>query len=141
MKREKSETDGLRVGLTQPLQQVEALRHRLLALHKAIVDAERIVYERVHGRMSAGEFLGVLVQAEEFAWLRPMTAWIIQLDELLEARDGTDSEDASALRRELLTLLRPDPSGDDFQRRYAMLLQSSPDVALAHAALTLAARG
>jgi hypothetical protein len=140
MSKEKSETDAARVARARQSQQ-EELRHKLLALHKAIVDSERIAYERIHGHMNAGAFLAVLVNGDDFSWLRPLTAWIVQLDELLDARESTDVEDGRALRAELLTLLRPDPDGDDFQRRYAALLQASPDVALAHAALTPFLRG
>jgi len=123
------------------LEQVQELRHRLLGLHKAIVDVERIAYERMHGRVTAGEFLGTLVSGDEFAWLRPLTALIVQLDELIDAREVTDAQAADAWPDALRALLRPDPDGDDFQRRYAELLQSSPDVALAHAAVTRAGRG
>jgi hypothetical protein len=176
MSHEKTEPDGRLLARERQLQQVQEVRHRLLDLHKAIVDAERVAYERLHGRVTASEFLRVLINEDEFAWLRPLTALIVQLDELVEARgsarerdveeargsaherdveeargsarerrigerDRAPAQDASAWRGELTNLLRPDPKGGDFQRRYAELLQSSPDVTLAHAAVTRAGRG
>lgn len=118
-----------------PPQGRDALRHALLALHKAMVDEERSAYERVHGRVQASEFLNLLVTGESFAWLRPLTALIVQLDELMDAREGAQPGDAGAFRAQLTRLLQADPEGDDFQRHYAALLQSSPSVALAHGAL------
>ena len=121
-------------------EQVQEIRHKLLALHKAIVDVTRIAYERVHGRVSAGQFLKILIEGAECAWLRPLTALIVQCDELIDGSDGFDPRDVTAWRGELAALLRPDAEGEDFQRRYAELLQSSPDVALAHADVVRAAR-
>lgn len=122
------------------LQQVQEVRHKLLDLHKAIIDVTRIAHERIHGRMSAAEFLRVLVEGDEYAWLRPLTALIVQLDELAEDQDPAAAQDVEAWRDELAMLLRADAEGGDFQRRYAELLQTSPDVGLAHAAITSALR-
>jgi hypothetical protein len=60
------------------------LRRHLLDLHQALVDAMRRDYERTSGRLSDGEFLEALVNDPAFAWLRPLTALIVRLDELLE---------------------------------------------------------
>src|SRR5436305_1703129 len=47
------------------------LRHRLLDLHKALLDAERLRYEREHGRMEGGaQMLQLLAFDPAFAWLR-----------------------------------------------------------------------
>jgi hypothetical protein len=140
MSHAKTENDGLLLAGERQLERVREVRHRLLELHKAIVDAERIAHERINGRVSAGEFLNVLVSGDDFAWLRPLTALIVQLDELIDAREPTDAVMARVWLDELATLLRPDPSGGDFQRHYAALLQTSPDVAIAHAS-ALRARG
>jgi hypothetical protein len=108
------------------------IRHGLLALHRAIVTVEKIGYERLHGRMSAGDFLNVLVNAEEFAWLRPLTTLIVQLDEVL---DEPGQADVAASVQEIREVLTPAAEGSPFQQRYAQLIQSSPEIALAHASL------
>lgn len=106
-------------------------RTRVLALHEALVKAERDEYERLYGRVEPGEFLNVLLHDEDYAWLRPMTRAVIELDELLE--DGEfGAVDAWAERTR--TLLRADEQGTERERRYAGVLQRSPDVVLAHAA-------
>jgi len=103
------------------------VRASLLDLHKSLVDAERRGYERTHGRLENAEFLKVLMEDPQFAWLKPLTALIVRLDETAE--DGGDGAEAlGQLRR----LLAPDSQGSAFQRHYAELLQRSPEVVVDH---------
>ena len=103
------------------------VRTPLLALHKSLVDAERVQYERTHGRLENAEFLKVLMQDPQFAWLKPLTALIVRLDEALE-----DNQDGAAAIDELRRLLAPDEQGSMFQQRYADVLQRSPEVVVDH---------
>ena len=105
------------------------LRQRLLELHKVLVDVEREGYERGRGRMTDGEFLKALIDDPAFAWLAPLTALIVRLDEL--ESDGLPAE----YRGEIKRLLKPDDLGSAFQRRYHELLQRSPDALVAHGAV------
>lgn len=82
------------------------MRRNLLALHKTLVDAEREEYERRHGRVLDGEFLTALLNAPELDWLKPLTTLVAQIDEVLD--------------------------DDEFRRRYAEVLQRSPEAVLAH---------
>ena len=102
------------------------LRRRILELHKALVDVEREGYERARGRMTDGEFLKALIDDPAFAWLAPLTALIVRLDE-----PDLPAEYKSELKR----LLKPDDLGSTFQRRYHELLQKSPDALVAHGAV------
>lgn len=104
-------------------------RRRLLELHKALVDRERDDYERGRGRMADGEFLKALIEDPAFAWLGPLTALIVRLDEL--EGDDLPREYAAEIRR----LLKPDDLGLAFQRRYHDMLQKSPDALVAHGAV------
>jgi hypothetical protein len=103
----------------------------MLALHEALVKAERDEYERLYGRVEPGEFLNVLLHDEDYAWLRPMTRAVIELDELLE--DGEFAALDAWVER-ARSLLRADEQGTERERRYADVLQRSPDVVMAHAA-------
>jgi hypothetical protein len=105
------------------------LRRKLLELHKALVDRERDGYERARGRMTDGEFLKALIDDPAFAWLAPLTALIVRLDEL-EAGDVPPGYKA-----EIRQLLKPDDLGTAFQRRYHEILQASPDALVAHGAV------
>ena len=110
--------------LTSNLTEVRA---PLLALHKSLVDAERVQYERTHGRLENAEFLKVLMEGPQFAWLKPLTALIVRLDEALE-----DNQDGAAAIDELRRLLAPDEHGSVFQQHYAGVLQRSPDAVVEH---------
>lgn len=98
-------------------------RIALLALHRALLEGERRGYEKVHGRVSGGDFLQALIQDPDFRWLAPLTRLIAQLDEL------EDAASVLAVIRELLSLR---PEGSEFQRRYAERIDQDPDVAVAY---------
>jgi hypothetical protein len=108
----------------------------LLRLHKALLDNERVVYERVHGRIpSNGAFLQLALNDAWFAWLRPLSQSIARLDELSESNDATSCETIPSLLVSVQTLLMPTEEGEGFGRQYHDALQRSPDVVLAHAAV------
>ena len=106
----------------------------LLRLHKALLDDERVSYERVHGRIpSNGAFLQLALNDAWFAWLRPLSQSIAKLDELSESDDAASREAIQALLAFVKTLLMPTEEGEGFGRQYHAALQRSPDVVLAHA--------
>ncbi len=108
----------------------------LLRLHKALLDDERVAYERVHGRIpSNGAFLQLALNDAWFAWLRPLSQSIAKLDELSESDDVASREMIPALLVSVQTLLMPTEEGEGFSRQYHDALQRSPDVVLAHAAV------
>lgn len=107
---------------------MKELRQRLLELHKSLVDVERDGYERARGRMTDGEFLKALIDDPAFAWLAPLTALIVRLDEI-------EGDLPREYKAEIRRLLRPDELGLAFQRRYHEILQKSPDALVAHGAV------
>lgn len=109
--------------------------HALLRLHKALLDDERVSYERVHGRISSnGAFLQLVLNDAWFAWLRPLSQVIAKIDELSEENEPSAREAIPALLISVRTLLMPTEAGEGFSRQYHDALQRSPDVVLAHAA-------
>ena len=109
---------------------VQNVREHLLELHRALVNEERLSYEREHGKITAGEFLGVLIRDDAFAWLRPMTQLIVELDD----PELAGTTDWSTWQARIRDLLRPDSEGNEFQRHYDALMQRSPEVGLVHGA-------
>jgi hypothetical protein len=108
----------------------------LLRLHKALLDDERVSYERVHGRIpSNGAFLQLALNDAWFAWLRPLSQLIAKLDELSESNDPAPREAIPALLASVQRLLTPTEEGEGFGRHYHDALQLSPDVVLEHAAV------
>jgi hypothetical protein len=111
---------------------LEVVRHRLLDLHKTLVDGERREHEKALGRLTDGEFLDALIKDPAFAWLGPLTGLIVRLDELVENEDaappGAEQNYVKAIRE----LLAPKAVTAEFHRRYADFLQRSPEVVVAH---------
>ncbi len=108
----------------------------LLRLHKALLDDERVAYERVHGRIpSNGAFLQLTLNDAWFAWLRPLSQAIAKLDELSESDDAISHEAIPPLLASVQTLLIPAEEGEGFSRQYHDALQRNPDVILEHAAV------
>jgi hypothetical protein len=110
------------------------LSRALLRLHKALLDDERVSYERVHGRIpSNGALLQLVLGDAWFAWLRPLSQLMATLDEFGE--ESSDDPDTATLIASIRTLLTPTEEGEGFGRHYHDALQREPDVVLAHAAV------
>lgn len=114
---------------------LRASRVPLLALHKAVLTAERRTLERVHGQMSGAEFLQIVSDPVRYGWLKPFSELILAIDETLDVHD----DDAQiATPEELLErardLLLPPKSGSPFGRRYLSLMQREPELVMAHSA-------
>ena len=68
-------------------QRLSKLRLVLLDLHKALVDSERVSYEKAVGQIqSPTHFLQLLTSDPWFAWLKPFSQLIVAMDETLEAK-------------------------------------------------------
>ncbi|MEZ4398740.1 MAG: hypothetical protein R3B06_01880 [Kofleriaceae bacterium] len=111
---------------------MDQLRLRLLDLHRALIEVERVALERTRGRLTATALWHLLVEDPALAWLGPLSSVIVRLDE------GVAVDDEADLRATVRALLTADPDGAPFQRRYAELLQAAPEVVLAHRAVTRA---
>lgn len=108
-------------------------RDAVLGLHRALLAAERIAWEAMHGRIAGNaEFLQLAIHDPWFLWLRPMTALIAALDEAMIDQTPESLARLPVLLAAVRELLHPDDSGNDFQQRYHELVQRSPDVAVAH---------
>ena len=110
------------------------LRHGLLRLHKALLDSERVTYERVHGRIaSPGAFFQLVVGDAWFEWLHRVSEMVVQIDEMLDADEPPTAIDATRVIEQVRMLLKPSEEGSGFGKRYYDALQRDPDVVLAHA--------
>ena len=109
------------------------LRAGLLRLHKALLDAEQISYERIHGRVdSPGQLLHLVMKDPWFTWLLPLSKLVVRIDEILDD-DDPSSDEARTILTQVQTLLKPSEHGEGFERNYYEALQRAPDVVLAHA--------
>jgi hypothetical protein len=124
----------LEIELTEiTRQQLVKVRTVLLRLHKTLLDFEREGYERARGKIgNSYEFLQLVMSDPWFAWLRQLSELIVEIDELLAAKEMPREATALALIRQASILLTPSVSGSEFQRKYFAAMQQSPEVVLAH---------
>jgi hypothetical protein len=134
MAEQASASDALMPEVTR--QRLTNLRHALLRLHKALLDDERLAYERVYGQVTGGELLQLVINHEHFAWLHSISELIVSIDEMLDAEEPMTSADAESLLTQARTLLKPSEDGTDFERKYYAALQRDPDIVLAHREVT-----
>src|SRR5437868_12860670 len=117
------------VASSEERQQIITVRNSLLALHKILLELERQRYERTNGRINdMFQLLNLTINDPAFAWLRPLSAFIVEIDESADDKDEPmTSADAAAFLKEARALLSPNQVGNDFQRNYHWALQESPD--------------
>ena len=115
---------------------LDRLRDALLRLHKALLDAQRIRYEREHGRVeSRGELLELVLQDPSFEWLRVLSSLIARLDELSAAEDKDVDEEVRAVIQRLRTLVRFE-GNVGFTAPYRDIIEAVPDALVAHVQLS-----
>lgn len=119
------------------LQRLRNVRSLLLRLHKALLESERIAYEQIHGRIqSSGEFFRLVIDHEWFSWLRPISQFIVQIDELLSSKETPTFSAAHALLKQTRSLLHPAEAGTLLEQNYFRAIQRDPTIALMHAELS-----
>ena len=130
-KKETRQSDPEQEAVRQPLQE---LHSALLKLHKALLDSEKIVYERNVGPIqSLNHFFQLLTNDPYFAWLRPISQLIVAIDETLDDKEALTNDSVDSLMRQSVFLLVPAQSTGEFAERYVAALQRDPRVILAHA--------
>ena len=110
---------------------IEAARKAALDLHKRLIEAQRLLYEREHGRVATpADLLHLVTYDPAFTWLRPLAQFVLAADEVLANPELSESE-AAEVRADCERLFT-EPA---FEAPYLALLQNSPDVVLSHAQL------
>jgi hypothetical protein len=98
----------------------------LLPLHRRFIDLTKDDYTFAVGPVGTPAQLLELVRSDPFfAWLRPVTALIVDIDEM--ARTDFEPADATGIAARVEELFG--------QEKYLALLQRDTDVAIGHAAL------
>jgi hypothetical protein len=102
----------------------------LIPLHRALIEAAKADYGVP---VKPSELLRLLTDDPFFGWLRPMTALILDIDEM--ARTDFELDAAFAIGDRLAGMFE----APDFSARYVPILQRDADVAIEYAALKKAA--
>jgi hypothetical protein len=106
------------------------LRPLLLKAHKHLMEAEKDAYEAIHGPIPhKGEYLRLVLSHEQFSWLRPISQFIVQMDEVLMAKKHQPLERADELMVEARYLLQTTEIGHAFQERSAIAAERDPEMA------------
>jgi len=114
---------------------VQELRRGLLDLHKSLLDAQRIRYEREHGRVESSQaYLGLVLEHPTFAWLRSMSALIARLDEWMEEKDGA-REELDGMISALRSLIQTEGKLASFSKPYWQIVNDVPEVLVGHVKL------
>ena len=109
------------------------MRSSLLSLHKALILAEQVTYERINGRVeSTGQLLQLVLNDPWFTWLHPVSQLVVRIDDLLEEGAELSPVEVEHFLIEARSLIRPSEEGDGFERSYYEALQRDPDVIFAH---------
>jgi len=110
------------------------VRLKMLRLHQTLLGMERNRFESTHGRLNSGELLLLLINHEQFAWLRIISALVVQIDEMLDSDEPASAADMIDLitgARQLFT----ESENHEFRQKYQAALQQEPEVVIAHSAL------
>jgi hypothetical protein len=120
-------------ALEPTLQRLRDLRASLLKMHKAMLDAERSRYEAVHGRVqSSSEMFRLVVEDPWFSWLRPISRFIIAIDEVISPKQSATLAQAQEVLAQARELLQPSENGSLLEQHYYEAIQREPEITLLH---------
>jgi hypothetical protein len=103
-------------------------RLQLLKLHKILVDNERETFEKNNGQVTSGHFLNVLINDENFEWLKKFSSLIVQIDEMFDLDDGVSANMIEDQLLQMKNLLELTNSDDKFRAKYTKVLQDDPEI-------------
>jgi hypothetical protein len=108
----------------------------LLPLHRALIDAAKDDYAFGIAPVKPSQLLQLLNDDSFFAWLKPLTSLIVDIDEM--ARIDFEAADVTAIADRVDRLFGAKAEAA-FAAQYIPMLQRSVDIAVGHAALRKAA--
>ena len=113
------------------LRHLRELRNKLLHLHKILLEMERADFERASGRLTSGELLQLVINHPQFAWLRMISALVVQIDEMLDAEEPATLNDVQNVLSQARALFSAS-TDNVFNEKYQAALQREPEVVMAH---------
>jgi hypothetical protein len=112
---------------------VRGLRTAVLAIHKAALDTERLRYDRTYGPVrNPQQVLKLVLEDPFFAWLRPLSDFVVQADIRLADEKPVTAAEADAFSDHLRSLMLGDGA---FATEYRRILQETPEVVVLHGRL------
>ena len=116
--------------------QIRNASRALTAVHKVLLDETIREYQHREGRpLSPQDAWRAAMNDPFFAWLRPVSMLIAEIDELLTAVDEIDAGLAHGIRLEVESLLNGMTTGEPFAKRYRDMMQQNPELVARHGEL------
>lgn len=112
------------------------VRRGLLRLHKALIDAERSAFEAERGPLSNTQLLQALLEEQHFAWLRPFSGLIVEIDEALASREPMPAPTAREYVQRVRALVDVGEGQSYELTRLDEVRTRHPEVLLLHLELT-----
>jgi hypothetical protein len=113
------------------------LSQALMGLHRALIQRARKDYEGEHGPIeSPAQLLRLLTSEPSFAWLRPLSELIVNIDEASEFDDAARQRVSAAVRSSVEQLIAPPgatPLSEEFSQRYWPIMLEDAEVTMCHA--------
>ena len=116
-------------------EQLQHVRNALLDLHGALLAMESENHGREHRPPAPQELLQLALGSKEFAWLRPISALIAEMDVLLDADHVPSAWAYSEMLQQAVGMFRLDDESAEFTVKYRQALQQSLEVAGRHGEL------
>ncbi|NUU03584.1 hypothetical protein [Herbaspirillum robiniae] len=112
------------------------LASELRKLHKLLIDCQ----SRVFGAVGTPfDHLQLVTTHPDFAWLRILSEFMVEIDERLDEEAAPSDEELAAFRTTLEQLIGPAPASQPaFREKYLAALHDSPELTIQHGALRLA---
>lgn len=121
-------------SLDASFQRLREFRSLLLRLHRALLHSERVIYEQFYGRIpSNSEFFRLVIEHDWFSWLRPMSQFIVEIDDAMSPKQPATLGRVEELLEKARNMLQPAADGSTLEKQYYRAIQRDPDIALMHA--------
>jgi len=117
------------------VEKVKNARNITLKLHKSMLDLEREMYEGIHGELGPAQFVNILMEDEDFAWLRKFSMLIVEIDEMFDLKDGISGEMVNSNLSKIRELISMDVPDETFRGRFQFALDNNTLAATEHARL------
>lgn len=113
---------------------VRDISNALKDLHKRFLEQERQEAEQYFGRKIAPfEFLLMLTQDKNFAWMTPFSALIAEIDAFADEAEDITKEDVERIRKQIEFLIKDESSS--VNKRYNYHLGQDPAFVMLHSGL------
>jgi len=107
------------------------LSKAMLRLHKTLLDAAKLEYEAINGRIAnVNQYFQLVIDDPHFAWLRKISSLIALIDEAVSVRRPATEAEARGLRNEAQLLLNFQDADKQFNEKFQLALQNNTGAVL-----------